>query len=162
MVLAACGTKEEEPTATPPPAAAPAPAPSTPPLDPKNIVSIAIASKDHTTLVAALKAADLGDGGDPARGERSTFPQTVDLIEDLFARGAAKHEVCVQGMHPVVLLDRRRRRGKRLGDDLPSEHPTPRILGSLPDKEVGGNALERHQLQKRAWGSAGHCVERTG
>ena len=58
VVLAACGTKEEEPTATPPPAAAPAPAPSTPPLDPKNIVSIAIASKDHTTLVAALKAAD--------------------------------------------------------------------------------------------------------
>lgn len=29
-----------------------------PPLDPKNIVSIASASKDHTTLVAALKAAD--------------------------------------------------------------------------------------------------------
>ena len=29
-----------------------------PPLDPTNIVSIAIGSKDHTTLVAALKAAD--------------------------------------------------------------------------------------------------------
>ncbi|MGB8222184.1 MAG: fasciclin domain-containing protein [Polyangiales bacterium] len=29
-----------------------------PPLDPNNIVSIAIASKDHTTLVAAIKAAD--------------------------------------------------------------------------------------------------------
>lgn len=29
-----------------------------PPLDPKNIVSIASGSKDHTTLVAALKAAD--------------------------------------------------------------------------------------------------------
>lgn len=28
------------------------------PLDPENIVSIAAASKDHTTLVAALKAAD--------------------------------------------------------------------------------------------------------
>lgn len=38
-------------------AAAPA-APSPPPLDPKNIVSIAIASPDHTTLVAAVKAAD--------------------------------------------------------------------------------------------------------
>ncbi|HEX7476987.1 MAG TPA: fasciclin domain-containing protein [Polyangiales bacterium] len=43
----------------PPPAAAPAPQhDDTPPLDPKNIVSIAIGSKDHTTLVAALKAAD--------------------------------------------------------------------------------------------------------
>jgi uncharacterized surface protein with fasciclin (FAS1) repeats len=29
-----------------------------PPLDPKNIVSIASGSKDHTTLVTALKAAD--------------------------------------------------------------------------------------------------------
>lgn len=29
-----------------------------PPLDPDNIVSIAVGSKDHTTLVAALKAAD--------------------------------------------------------------------------------------------------------
>ncbi|MCU0864324.1 MAG: fasciclin domain-containing protein [Planctomycetes bacterium] len=29
-----------------------------PPLDPDNIVSIAIGSKDHTTLVAALKAAN--------------------------------------------------------------------------------------------------------
>jgi uncharacterized surface protein with fasciclin (FAS1) repeats len=42
--------------------AAPAPAPkqadNLPPLDPKNIVSIAVGSKDHTTLVAALKAAD--------------------------------------------------------------------------------------------------------
>ena len=30
----------------------------TPPLDPNNIVSIATSSKDHTTLVAALQAAD--------------------------------------------------------------------------------------------------------
>jgi uncharacterized surface protein with fasciclin (FAS1) repeats len=37
---------------------APPPADDTPPLDPNNIVSIAMASKDHTTLVAALKAAD--------------------------------------------------------------------------------------------------------
>ena len=29
-----------------------------PPLEPDNIVSIAVSSKDHTTLVAALKAAD--------------------------------------------------------------------------------------------------------
>ena len=43
------------------PAAAPAPtkpAASVPPLDANNIVSIASRSPDHTTLVAALKAAD--------------------------------------------------------------------------------------------------------
>lgn len=34
------------------------PKPATPPLDPTNIVSIAVGSKDHTTLVAALEAAD--------------------------------------------------------------------------------------------------------
>jgi uncharacterized surface protein with fasciclin (FAS1) repeats len=47
-----------------PQAQAPAPAPparhasNTPPLSADNIVSLALASKDHTTLVAALKAAD--------------------------------------------------------------------------------------------------------
>lgn len=61
--LVACA----EPAPPAQPAAAPAPAtaaaPGTepsglPPLDPDNIVSIASGSKDHTTLVAALKAAD--------------------------------------------------------------------------------------------------------
>ena len=41
--------------------AAEAPNSNTPPLDPHNIVSIALGSKDHTTLVAALKAADYVD-----------------------------------------------------------------------------------------------------
>jgi uncharacterized surface protein with fasciclin (FAS1) repeats len=56
VLIAACDKKQEQqpPTAT----ATPATAPSPPPLDPKNIVSIAIASKDHATLIAALKAAD--------------------------------------------------------------------------------------------------------
>jgi uncharacterized surface protein with fasciclin (FAS1) repeats len=58
MALNACGSKKAE--EAPAPAAAPVapPAPSGPPLDPTNIVSIALGSKDHTTLVAALKAAD--------------------------------------------------------------------------------------------------------
>ncbi len=60
-VAAAC-KKSDKPQAQPAPATAPAPtaaAPSAPPpLDPTNIVSIAVASKDHTTLVAALRAAD--------------------------------------------------------------------------------------------------------
>lgn len=60
-VAAAC-KKSDKPEAQPAPTTAPQPAeakPSAPPpLDPNNIVSIAVASKDHTTLVAALKAAD--------------------------------------------------------------------------------------------------------
>ncbi len=43
------GAPTTEPAATPP---------APPPLDPNNIVSIAVGSKDHTTLVAALTAAD--------------------------------------------------------------------------------------------------------
>lgn len=39
-----------------------APANDTPPLDPENIVSIASNSRDHTTLVAALRAADYVTG----------------------------------------------------------------------------------------------------
>lgn len=58
LVLGACGTSAEpQPQAKAAPAAADH-RPSAPPLDPTNIVSIAIASKDHTTLVAALKAAN--------------------------------------------------------------------------------------------------------
>lgn len=66
LVLVACnspqGTGASSAAAST--AAAPSPAKSTtpqsnmPPLDPKNIVSIAVGSKDHTTLVTALKAAD--------------------------------------------------------------------------------------------------------
>jgi uncharacterized surface protein with fasciclin (FAS1) repeats len=52
-----CGQPE---TRTEPPAAAAAPASisAMPPVDANNIVSIASGSADHTTLVAALKAAD--------------------------------------------------------------------------------------------------------
>ncbi|MCX5745658.1 MAG: fasciclin domain-containing protein [Proteobacteria bacterium] len=57
LALGACGSKptEEAPAAKQIAELAP---PAPPPLDPTNIVSIALASKDHTTLVAALKAAD--------------------------------------------------------------------------------------------------------
>ena len=67
LLLGACGKQaEKEPPApgtakssqSQAPAAQAPSAPAPPPLDPKNIVSIALASKDHTTLVAALKAAD--------------------------------------------------------------------------------------------------------
>jgi len=59
LSIAACG--KADPASVPAPATAPtAPAarPFEVPRDPNNIVSIAVASKDHTTLVAALKAAD--------------------------------------------------------------------------------------------------------
>lgn len=60
-VAAAC-KKTDRPQAQPAPTTAPAPTEAKPsgppPLDPNNIVSIAVGSKDHTTLVAALKAAD--------------------------------------------------------------------------------------------------------
>jgi uncharacterized surface protein with fasciclin (FAS1) repeats len=57
----AVGCKKDQAAPPPPPSATtaePAPISRPPPLDPNNIVSIASGSKDHTTLVAALKAAD--------------------------------------------------------------------------------------------------------
>ncbi|HTJ43339.1 MAG TPA: fasciclin domain-containing protein [Kofleriaceae bacterium] len=56
----ACGKKDSAPAQAAAAVEAPvAPSPpQTPPLDPNNIVSIAVGSKDHTTLVTALKAAD--------------------------------------------------------------------------------------------------------
>ncbi len=57
MVLGCPSQDAEAPLAA---TAAPAPQPvsNVPPLDPTNIVSIAIGSEDHSTLVAALQAAD--------------------------------------------------------------------------------------------------------
>lgn len=59
VTLAACGGKTEPAPAAPaePVAAAPAKKFEVP-RDPNNIASLAVASKDHTTLVAAVQAAD--------------------------------------------------------------------------------------------------------
>jgi uncharacterized surface protein with fasciclin (FAS1) repeats len=64
LSLSACAAPEEAadvaPTEAPAATEAPAVAPAAlPPVDENNILSIAIASPDHTTLVAAVKAADL-------------------------------------------------------------------------------------------------------
>lgn len=65
LVLVACNSPQSTTSGTaassavaPPPAKSVTPQSNMPPLDPKNIVSLAIGSKDHTTLVAAIKAAD--------------------------------------------------------------------------------------------------------
>jgi uncharacterized surface protein with fasciclin (FAS1) repeats len=56
MALSACNSS---PKSTPISTAAPSePADNMPPIDETNIVSLAVGSKDHTTLVKALKAAD--------------------------------------------------------------------------------------------------------
>jgi len=57
-VLTACGDHASTSASSPAPAPTPVRQETPPPLDPDNIVSIAIGSKDHTTLVAALKAAN--------------------------------------------------------------------------------------------------------
>lgn len=66
VALCACAKKQAAPSEAAKPAAEPAAAAAPAesqgvPRDPNNIVSIAIASKDHTALVAALKAADYVD-----------------------------------------------------------------------------------------------------
>jgi uncharacterized surface protein with fasciclin (FAS1) repeats len=59
LLTLACGSKTEPaPAAALAPAKAAAPKKFEVPRDPNNIVSIAVGSKDHTTLVAALQAAD--------------------------------------------------------------------------------------------------------
>lgn len=63
-LLAGAGCQGQE-SAAPPPEAAPAPEPATrkhasnvPPMGPTNIVRLAQASEDHSTLVTAIEAAD--------------------------------------------------------------------------------------------------------
>jgi len=68
VLVLACGACEEKSSVSGAAASASATITEAPigtavnrPLDPNNIVSIAIGSKDHTTLVSALKAADYVD-----------------------------------------------------------------------------------------------------
>jgi uncharacterized surface protein with fasciclin (FAS1) repeats len=73
--------------AAPPPSAAPAakaaaPVGNIPPLEPTNIVSIASGSADHTTLVAALKAADYVTAVS-ASGPLTVFAPTNKAFEAL-------------------------------------------------------------------------------
>ncbi|MGD8317368.1 MAG: fasciclin domain-containing protein [Myxococcales bacterium] len=82
--LTASGCKKEE-AAPAEPAAAPAPAnevSNIPPLDENNIVSIAIRSKDHTTLVTAIKAADYVTSV-AASGPLTVFAPTNAAFEEL-------------------------------------------------------------------------------
>lgn len=59
LLVLGCKKQEAAPAAPAPAETAPVKAASNvPPLDENNIVSIAMRSKDHTTLVTALKAAD--------------------------------------------------------------------------------------------------------
>jgi uncharacterized surface protein with fasciclin (FAS1) repeats len=58
LLAAAACTGDKAPASQSPAAATVKTDTAPPPLDPDNIVSIAVGSKDHTTLVAALKAAD--------------------------------------------------------------------------------------------------------
>jgi uncharacterized surface protein with fasciclin (FAS1) repeats len=59
LLVFGCKKQEAAPAEAAPTVAAPVPeASNVPPLHENNIVSIAVRSKDHTTLVTALKAAD--------------------------------------------------------------------------------------------------------
>lgn len=58
VVVAGCQSKEAAPAAAPPEAAPAKEVSNIPPLHENNIVSIALRSDDHKTLVAAIKAAD--------------------------------------------------------------------------------------------------------
>jgi uncharacterized surface protein with fasciclin (FAS1) repeats len=58
LLVLGCKKSEAAPAEAAPASAPAKEASNVPPLDENNIVSIAIGSKDHTTLVAAIKAAD--------------------------------------------------------------------------------------------------------
>ena len=81
--LVASGCKKQE---APTPEAVPAPpqeeVSNIPPLNPNNIVSLALASEDHTTLVEAIKAADYVTSV-AASGPLTVFAPTNAAFEKL-------------------------------------------------------------------------------
>lgn len=87
LSLAGCSTTDvatEAPPAVPTEAAAPAPTVEAqlPPMDATNILQIAIDSADHSTLVAAVKAADLTTAV-AASGPLTVFAPTNTAFEKL-------------------------------------------------------------------------------
>lgn len=84
LAIAGCKKQEAAPAA-PAPSAEAAPAKkvsNVPPLHEKNIVSLALGSEDHTTLVAALKAADYVTSV-AASGPLTVFAPTNDAFAKL-------------------------------------------------------------------------------
>ena len=82
LLVLGCKKQEAAPAEAAPAEAAPvAEASNIPPLHENNIVSIAIGSKDHTTLVAALKAADYVTSV-AASGPLTVFAPTNDAFRE--------------------------------------------------------------------------------
>jgi uncharacterized surface protein with fasciclin (FAS1) repeats len=85
LAAAGCGPAQDSAPASEAPAvekAAPEPVSNIPPLDPTNIVSIAVGSKDHSTLVAAIQAADYVTSV-AASGPLTVFAPTNDAFAAL-------------------------------------------------------------------------------
>jgi len=83
LLVLGCKKQEAAPAEVAPAEAAPAKeASNVPPLNENNIVSIAVGSKDHTTLVAALKAADYVTSV-AASGPLTVFAPTNDAFAKL-------------------------------------------------------------------------------
>jgi uncharacterized surface protein with fasciclin (FAS1) repeats len=83
LLVLGCKKQEAAPAELAPAEAAPAKeASNVPPLHENNIVSIALGSKDHTTLVAALKAADYVTSV-AASGPLTVFAPTNDAFAKL-------------------------------------------------------------------------------
>jgi uncharacterized surface protein with fasciclin (FAS1) repeats len=83
LLVLGCKKQEAAPAEAAPAEAAPAKeASNVPPLNENNIVSIAVGSKDHTTLVAAIKAADYVTSV-AASGPLTVFAPTNDAFAKL-------------------------------------------------------------------------------
>ncbi|UCH28987.1 MAG: fasciclin domain-containing protein [Myxococcales bacterium] len=83
LLALGCKKQEAAPAAPAPAEAAPAKeASNIPPLNENNIVSIAVRSEDHTTLVAAIKAADYVTSV-AASGPLTVFAPTNDAFAKL-------------------------------------------------------------------------------
>lgn len=81
-LLLGCGQARQEEAAPEPAVPAPRHASNVPPLGPTNIVSIARSSEDHTTLVAAIEAADYVTAV-AASGPLTVFAPTNEAFDAL-------------------------------------------------------------------------------
>ncbi len=120
LLVLGCKQQEAAPAEPAPAEAAPAQeASNVPPLNENNIVSLAVGSKDHTTLVAALKAADYVTSV-AASGPLTVFAPTNEAfaklpegtVENLLKpenvdtlRNILKYHVTTSAVQPAWLKD---------------------------------------------------------
>ena len=87
------------------------------------------------------------DRDDAARREAAAVTESVDVVDDRYARIAGSQEVRVERVHEPVLHGATRS-DQRLSGDLTAEHALAVLVGAEPPEQVDLELLQLQQLDQ--------------